>query len=245
MFCLFWESVSPSMTPQPLMSPNPYQYRAGSAWHQAERARHRALGIERTAAASGPLATAPLHCVGLTAQYESVGRARSRYRVERAPRRPLDAAGRARGQLNAAPAVRQTPRAIQSMPTAHRPKARLPTARRWRWRRHHWAIFPRRPAPPPDGQPTHDPTTHPCRRRPTAHLRLGPPTARPPMASAPQQPAPRRRWCLRRYCACFLVFQRDSPFCSLHYPHQAYHRRLPRRHSDRRHLRQLMILSQE
>ena len=48
MICPFWESVSPLMTPQPLMSPHPYQYRAGSALHQAKRARHRALGIERT-----------------------------------------------------------------------------------------------------------------------------------------------------------------------------------------------------
>ena len=49
MICHIWESVSPLMTPQPLMSPLPYQYRAGSALHQAKRAMHRALGIERTA----------------------------------------------------------------------------------------------------------------------------------------------------------------------------------------------------
>ena len=41
------------------------------------------------------------------------------------------------------------------------------------------------------------------------------------------------------------VFKEDFPFCRLLYPHQAYHRRLPRRHSDDRHLRQSMILSQE
>ena len=234
MICPFWESVSPLMTPQPLMSPHPYQYRAGSALHQAKRARHRALGIERTAGvgSSGPRAWLRAD----RALYREYGQRtpRERHRVDRAqttcaasygpramssarpaassvrravieraasgpravssgprqpanpsrlpPRhwRPHDAAGRARGQLNAAPAVRQMPRAAQSMPTARRPKARLPTARSWRP-----TIFPRRPA------------------------------------AAAQQPAN----------------PRPAP--------QAYYRRLPRRHSERRHLRQLMILSQE
>ena len=47
----------------------------------------------------------------------------ARYRAERAPRRPLDAAGRARCQLDAAPTVRQMPRAAQSMPRVRSPLA--------------------------------------------------------------------------------------------------------------------------